>query len=182
MDWNAFAQEVHQNAVEHGFWEGERPIEEVFALIHSEWSEAMEAYRKDEPMVWYDEERGHKPEGIAVELVDGCIRILDFLAEEETGLEKYATIENVTGMLMSNMDDDDEIAIPHLICSLHDLTARSLYSRMELEDFKISAGWLFDELAYVNIYLSKNGLDPESLMREKHEYNKTRPYKHGKKC
>lgn len=27
-----------------------------------------------------------------------------------------------------------------------------------------------------------NGLDPEAIMREKHEYNKTRPYKHGKVC
>lgn len=48
---NEFMQEVHQNAVDHGFWEEERPIEEIISLIHSEWSETLEEYRADRPMV-----------------------------------------------------------------------------------------------------------------------------------
>ena len=36
MNINEFAQEVHQNAVTHGWWETERDSAEIIALIHSE--------------------------------------------------------------------------------------------------------------------------------------------------
>ena len=45
MTINEFAAEVHKNAVEHGWWEGERTFPEIVALIHSEVSEALEEYR-----------------------------------------------------------------------------------------------------------------------------------------
>lgn len=36
MTINEFAAEVHKNAVDHGWWEGERTFPEIVALIHSE--------------------------------------------------------------------------------------------------------------------------------------------------
>lgn len=45
MTINEFAAEVHKNAVDHGWWEGERTFPEIVALIHSEVSEALEEYR-----------------------------------------------------------------------------------------------------------------------------------------
>jgi NTP pyrophosphatase (non-canonical NTP hydrolase) len=69
---------IHENAVQHGWWEQERPVPEVLCLIHSEVSEALEAYRK-----------GDK-ENFAEELADIAIRLLD--AAEGYGINLEAEI------------------------------------------------------------------------------------------
>lgn len=87
--------EIHKTAREHGFWDASTNIGEKLALIHSEVSEALEEYRKA-PLVVPMEDgqqigppehefmfyfgKDNKPEGIAIELADAVIRILD-LAE-----------------------------------------------------------------------------------------------------
>ena len=69
---------VHETAIEHGWWDqGERNFGEMIALMHSELSEALEAWRNSRTS--YDFREG-KAEGWAVELIDCIIRILDFLA------------------------------------------------------------------------------------------------------
>lgn len=201
MNLNEFAREVHANAVAHGWWETERDPAEIIALIHSEWSEALEEYRAGRPMVWHEcmdegqapedrpvvceqctdcyyygkkcEHRGKKPEGIAVELIDGCIRILDFAAHEKVSLE-FGSIEPL------------QPTPPKLIADLHYYTSYALndvgkYGKIVEHDF--IPKWLgvavYEALRFIHV----QGLDPEKIMREKHEYNKTRPYRHGgKKC
>ena len=75
MNLDEWAREIHEIAVEHGWWEEERSFGEIVALCHSELSEALEADRRGEELV---EERDGKPEGVAVEMADCLIRILDW--------------------------------------------------------------------------------------------------------
>lgn len=123
---NELAREVHQNAVDHGWWDGgERPPLEILMLCTGELSEAAEEFRCGRPALYVDRfendenelfervtraERfkpNEKPEGWAVELADCIIRIMD--------------------------------------------------------------------------YCGHRGIDLETIIRLKHEYNKTRPYRHGGK-
>ena len=126
MTINEITQEIHKNAVEHGWWDEPRGFGEVIALCHSELSEALEEDRAGRGMLYCKTgmqlnaecresgcvgiecfSKGVKPEGVAVEMIDCLIRILDWCGSE--------------------------------------------------------------------------GVDVEAVLALKHEYNKSRPYKHGKK-
>ena len=60
-------------------------------MNHSELSEALEAYREGQRMVW---DNDGKPDGIAVEMVDCMIRILDWLAHENMDVEMLLEIKH----------------------------------------------------------------------------------------
>ena len=206
IDLNEFAKEVHANAVAHGWYDnGERSEAEIFANIHSEWSEAFDAYAHGLP--WYYHQcgdpatkdeicenfadcysrkigwdgdhcfmRNKKPEGIAVELIDGVIRILDYAGYlEEKGISAdlcrpigYKAAEEEA---VRNKDFCDNI------CALHDFAS---YTREDHENGRYNRG-LGLMIFYVFTMVNLAGLDPEAIMLEKHEYNKTRPYRHGGK-
>lgn len=68
-------KECHENAVEHGWWEEKRPIPELLCLIHSEVSEALEAYRKADM------------DNFREELADIAIRLFDLAGGYAVDLE-----------------------------------------------------------------------------------------------
>jgi NTP pyrophosphatase (non-canonical NTP hydrolase) len=66
-----------QQAKDLGWTDNPIPIPEQIALIHSEASEALEAYRNKEPLSWERRDTNDqlKPEGLASEYADILIRI-----------------------------------------------------------------------------------------------------------
>ena len=76
----------HNLAVDKGWYDQRRSFPELIALMHSELSEALEAYRNghDPGEVWRE---GDKLEGVPIELADACIRIFDACAAMGIDLE-----------------------------------------------------------------------------------------------
>jgi hypothetical protein len=149
LDLNEFAKAVHENAVNHGFWE-DSTDERQIALIHSEWSEALQADRS-----------GCTPREVCTELIDGVLRVLDYCAanEPESRLQEY---------------DNEVRNFFELIVCLHYMTSKIEGS----PDLQTIANEI---ISYVFTFSREYGFDPYELMKQKHEFNLTRPPKHGKR-
>lgn len=195
-DLNAFAREVHENAVAHGWWEDERSFGEIIALCHSELSEALEEYRADRPMLWFackeDEDvsivcepcteyrskngckyRGDKPEGIAVELADCIIRVLDWCGKD--GLDIDQTVKEVTEKY-GTMRDDKKFG--EFIARMHEALSMASF------DYKkqlLPSMWFAGLILAIYKCAERESVDMDAILRLKHEYNKGRSYRHGGK-
>lgn len=135
---NEVARQIHENAVDHGWWDEERGFPEVLALIHSEVSEALEEYRNGRlpTEVYYTESTCKESGGLCVpDAADECPN-----NPEECGSYKQGKPEGI---------------------------------QIELADVIIR---VLDYCGYA-------GIDIDAAISQKHEYNKSRPYRHGgKKC
>lgn len=193
MKLNKFAQAVHENAVKHGWWDEERTFGEIIALCHSELSEALEELRTNRPMMYFVETNGfvvtdmserkdEKPEGIAVELADCIIRVLDYFGKEE--LDVDALMQEAMKAVMCDVPGriyaatlGDCISRWHLLLSL----AYSCWCKASGTHASAlrMARCVCEILAWGKV---TDGVDFEMILDIKHEYNKTRPYRHGGKA
>lgn len=99
---NAFAEEVYQNSVAHGFWQKDIPFASFIALCHGELSESLSEYLHDMPAIYVVRETSsgqqiitdpiqfdptEKPEGSVVELADTILRVICWLSAKGVDIE-----------------------------------------------------------------------------------------------
>lgn len=101
---NALAAECHRIAVDHGWWDKPPSFGETVVMCHAELSEAVEEYRDGMPMAYVEDSSGDqfgswipeenpekwgdkKPEGVAVEMADCLIRLLDWFGANGLDVE-----------------------------------------------------------------------------------------------
>lgn len=196
MNINHFAEEACKLAEEKGLWVDKGDdLKTALSLIHCEWSEALQEARAAKPMVYYrgagSEEaecnlKDAKPEGIAVELVDGIILICSMMHRYGCKFNEYDTDEFIDTIPekwgVFPLLYIKKMRLPWLVFYLHELTSKVNANFQNggvggtsgaLEPLRVAAGlaWIWIEL---------HDLDPEKILMEKHRYNITREYRHGK--
>jgi len=85
-----WVKDVHQTAIEKGWFEEERQRLELHMLMLTEISEATEEIRNHKPSFYIE---NGKPEGEAIELVDGLLRIFDYAGYKNIDLIHYLKSE-----------------------------------------------------------------------------------------
>lgn len=74
--FNIVQTDVHETAMEKGWWDNERDVGDLIALLHTEVSEAYEAVRHGNP----PDDKVSDFDGLTAELADVIIRIMDMAA------------------------------------------------------------------------------------------------------
>ena len=175
-------REAHAIALSKGWWDEERTFGDLIALVHSELSEALEAYR--------DEVLPSKPHllstKVASELADVVIRVADMAEwfkidlaksleeDEDLGEAKQAYLEH---RMSGNLDSFGEwiAAIHEDMADAADAGYHQRNGGDNLGAHLVSVIWMVQEMA------SHYGIDLDAAIEAKMEYNRTRSYRHGGK-
>lgn len=173
IDWNALAKIVHADNVAKGFWPPEgRNFGEMIALAHSEISEAAEDWDgKREP-------DAKVPQYMAtfVEIADCMIRLLDtgdYLGADFNGNNIEDFRENEYGITQYR-------GMAANLMQVNRALSRSLeaYRKTDTDGAAVElviAFWLCLAI------MAEHNQDAHTIIQNKLTYNRSRPFKHGKK-
>lgn len=186
-----WSNKCHSLAVEKGFWNDPDP-DRALLLILSELMEGFEAYRKDKRWNNVDIEKmniddfqdyrdlfeHYQKDTFEDELADVFIRTVDLIGYynvfNEKVYEQYKKqmVEKKTGL--APLTDDNMVNFNFIF--IREVLAMRTISTKTLITIRLIN--LLDYLTHVSKHLDIN---LELAIQQKHEYNKTREYLHGKK-
>lgn len=185
------SKQIYQANKEKGFWDEEKNVGEVFALIISEASEALEAHRKDifanmqEFDKWMLAERiegtdrgelfidlfkSYIKDSVEDEIADVVIRVLDFVGFLEY---EMSTVDTTNYNIIINNFGEMIADLNWVISDAYKSRYDSSYSMANLKLENIIR-WCYAISESLNFDLDRH-------IELKLKYNATRPYKHGKK-
>lgn len=156
------AKEIHEAAVEKGFWDVEDAEAKHIAKMHSELSEAVQADRVGN--MYEVEHEGAKPEGVAAELADFVMMVLDWASLHGTKFEKPEKDPIGTKDTLYSLAND-----------LHEVIVDMKSQRVARMGLLVSV-----MIRYIEVWLEERGYDLWQIIRQKMEYNKSRPKLHGR--
>ena len=186
-------REAHAIAKDHGWWDTERTFGDLIALVHSELSEALEAYRTwdhnsagmpaacdlepcPHPPVTLDEESN--PVGVASELADVVIRVADMAEHYHWALDAAPIPEPEEWMEFSPAKSfGDWIGL----CHIHASDAL-IAAWMPPERFISPLVSLNLVVRTVQRMAAHYGIDLDAAIEAKMAYNRSRSYRHGGKA
>ena len=134
---------------------------------------------------------GQKPEGQAVELIDFCIRVLDLLSKNNYRFACTTLQELISRTKKANPLLGKDTPLPMLVTTCHSLTAKAgdtylgITKAMNVRrgaGIQMALSALEAAMGMALYWVQEQGLNPEEVITRKHNFNKTRPYKHGKRC
>lgn len=164
------SKEIHNTAVEKGFWDSKRNIEELYMLIVTELAEAVEAHREDKwakideiSKISYEKQsiedfvfcfKEHVRGSVEEELADAWIRCMDYL---------YYRHRDYIVMSEFEIDWSDNFAE-------NIFTITKLFTDRRIKNGAYAIESLCEEL----------NIDLEWFVKNKMKYNSTREKLHGK--
>lgn len=181
--WKTLPSQCHTLAKEKGWWESSRSLEEIRNNLHGEVSEAWEEFRRDgieglsNPTSRFsyrdgrvDAEDTPKPEGFWVEIADLVIRLADWL-----GSDGHEIVPNALSPRETCLQSVGDVVA--FVDQLHGLVGQFAFSF-----YPGSAGRLASRICtHCDAAALSCGVSLQAVIELKHEYNKTRPYRHGGK-
>ena len=186
MNLAELQREAHAIAKDHGWWDEERTFGDLIALVHSELSEALEAYRVcgivDCP---HEHTEGA---GVASELADVVIRVVDMVEGCDIGMHACVAEARTKGA-----DDIRALELDSFgswIAELHGTVTfmyiaymRGLYGPSVTEEAwdkleRMTAMFI----GQVEVMAAHYGIDLDAAIEAKMEYNRGREYRHGGKA
>ena len=186
MNLTKLQKEAHAIAKLKGWWDTERTFGDCIALVHSELSEALEAYRIIGNMQngWGGKITGHGhevvPKGVPYELADVVIRVADMA--EWYGLDIEPCVESIGKHPKSYYGDDSVLGFGDWIAVGHKHASDAFWDYVQFPNTQKYWLPLASLIACMQTVTAHYGIDLDAAIAAKMEYNRTRPYRHGGKA
>lgn len=188
--WGEMKQEVLAVNTEKGWWDKPVSFGTAMALLHSEVAEATHAYSRwgisdmtPGLLRWSGEVSSPavelpKPEGVGSEFADTLIRLLDDDSRFSLWLDNYWDHPAAFGLAIWDRDGDftDNMYV------MHGLIAKASFAYEDGDEGMLSARGFFGDVVVFLKQLSVHyQIDLYQEYCRKLAFNKTRPYRHGKR-
>jgi len=205
---NEMRDKIYKNAVNHGWHEGERSIDEYCALFHSEVSEFFEEFRLPEPKALYFDtthynisilDKNGMRKADEAEKIDNILS-MEYKWNNFKEIAKYKPLGygiELADLVIRLLDFCGEKGIDfnnlnpkrnkcsndifYIVNILHSAINYLRFSGYSCTPISRYGGIILQIIPYCLSIADKYNFDLNEMIRIKHKYNLTRPVKHGKR-